>query len=114
MPRLGNESIRITAVRPTDIREIHAAYNRLGDAGKRHFHPGFLGSEAMSPRGIAGRLLLRVSARPLGLRVLRPFESVPSPSAAVPGTRRRFSELGFASFRKLTGRETLAFSCFPA
>src|SRR5213076_2831085 len=104
MPRLGEESIRITAVRPTDIREIHAAYNRLGDAGKRHFHPGFLGSEAMSPRGIAGRLLLRVSARPLGLLVLRTLRLATFPLVV---TLLPYTTLSRSFARQFSGRPAL-------
>ena len=113
MPRLGEESIRITAVRPTDIREIHAAYNRLGDAGRRHFHPGFLGSEALSPRGIAGRLLLRVSARPLGLRVLRTLRIAPFLIAAVARTESSISGFAFVLVRKMTRPGTFGVFVLP-
>lgn len=69
-PRPVDSSVQIASLRPVDVPEIHRAYDHLGEEGKRFFHPGFLGSEPLSLRGIAGRLLLGGSARPLGRRIL--------------------------------------------
>src|SRR6266704_2537092 len=85
---------RIHPMRSVDLREIHFAYDRLTEEGKRFFHPGFLGSEPLTLRGIAGRLLLRMSARPVGGRVLRSIRLSPSLIGAV--ARHASMVCGFA------------------
>jgi len=69
-PLVDRPPPRISSIRPANVQQIHAAYNRLTNEGKRFFHPGFLGAEPLSARGIAGRILLRVCARPVGVRFL--------------------------------------------
>src|SRR5712692_916315 len=94
-PRLEDgSSLRISSLRPQDVREIHAAYDLIGREGQRFFHPGFLGAEPLSMRGIAGRLILRMSARPAPFRMLRAVPFFPFLVGVV--ARLGFGVCGFA------------------
>jgi GNAT superfamily N-acetyltransferase len=104
-----DDAVRIAPIRSKDVRAVHSAYDLLGEDGKRYFHPGFLGSDPLSVRGLAGRFLLRASAASFGGRALRALR-IPFLISWV--ARRGTTTCGFAFVLARPYRRTGSFGVF--
>lgn len=93
-------AIEVSPPEPRDIPRIHGAYDELGEDGHALFHPGFLGREPWTLRGVAGRWLLRASARPSLQRLLVALPRVPYLIAVVARSGGDLAGFGFVLVRK--------------
>jgi RimJ/RimL family protein N-acetyltransferase len=105
-------SLEVLPARPADVRGIHEGFEALNESGRISFHPGFLGSEPWTARGLAGRWLLRTSAHPCLGRLLASLKGMPFMVSSVALADARVVGFAYILVRRARGHRKGTFGIF--